>query len=554
MLIRRALQLRIRVLALGFLLAMAGCGGDSSGGRLRVQADAVETDAAQVGEDTGVVMNAPDNASPVASDDVIAIEEGATVVIDVLANDRDPDGDVLRVKMLSGPGKGKLDAKLRYTAPSNYNGYDEFRYQVSDPHGAAATATVRITVYEKSASGAPLVQLPRTSIAAADLAVIINDNDAVSRSVGAYYASQRKIPPQNVIHIKLPNVGAVLDPDDFAPLLAQVERALPAGIQAYALTWTRPFRVGCMSITSAFGLGGYDDQYCNTSKDKCSTTASVATYDADTTRPYDDLGVRPTMMLAGVNERDVRALIDRGIAADNSFPPGTGYLVRTNDVPRSVRYFDFLFANSQWRNNRSLNIIYVNNANGRARNTLRNKTDVMFYFTGLKKVPAIKTNTYRPGAVADHLTSASGNLTGISDQMSALRWLEAGLTASYGTVIEPCNYLPKFPQVSVLISHYYRGNTLLEAYWKSVHWPGEGVFVGEPLAAPWGRSFIRFENGALTIRSTLLKPRQQYVIVAADDPDGPFEVVLDNIKIEQYQMTTLTVPKADRAVYKLLLQ
>ena len=25
----------------------------------------------------------------------------------------------------------------------------------------------------------------------------------------------------------------------------------------------------------------------------------------------------------------------------------------------------------------------------------------------------------------------------------------------------------------------------LAAYWKSVEWPGQGVFIGEPLAAPF---------------------------------------------------------------------
>jgi uncharacterized protein (TIGR03790 family) len=69
--------------------------------------------------------------------------------------------------------------------------------------------------------------------------------------------------------------------------------------------------------------------------------------------------------------------------------------------------------------------------------------------------------------------------------MSALRWLEAGATGSYGTVREPCAYPQKFPDAAVLIRRYTRGETLIEAYWKSVSSPGEGVFIGEPLAAPW---------------------------------------------------------------------
>jgi uncharacterized protein (TIGR03790 family) len=69
--------------------------------------------------------------------------------------------------------------------------------------------------------------------------------------------------------------------------------------------------------------------------------------------------------------------------------------------------------------------------------------------------------------------------------MSALRWLEAGATASYGTVVEPCNFTAKFPQPALAITRYTRGETVLEAYWKSVMMPGQGVFVGEPLAAPF---------------------------------------------------------------------
>jgi hypothetical protein len=37
----------------------------------------------------------------------------------------------------------------------------------------------------------------------------------------------------------------------------------------------------------------------------------------------------------------------------------------------------------------------------------------------------------------------------------------------------------------VLLKHYLRGDTLLEAYWKSVEMPGQGLFIGEPLARPY---------------------------------------------------------------------
>ena len=71
--------------------------------------------------------------------------------------------------------------------------------------------------------------------------------------------------------------------------------------------------------------------------------------------------------------------------------------------------------------------------------------------------------------------------------MSALRWLEAGATGSYGAVVEPCNFPQKFPNPVIAIGRYLQGETLIEAYWKSVAMPGQGVFIGEPLASPFRR-------------------------------------------------------------------
>jgi len=110
--------------------------------------------------------------------------------------------------------------------------------------------------------------------------------------------------------------------------------------------------------------------------------------------------------------------------------------------------------------------------------------DAIAYFTGAAKVEELARIRFRPGAVADHLTSIGGVLSG-GTQMSALAWLKQGATGSYGTVSEPCNLLGKFPSSAVFLEHYLRGDTLLEAYWKSVAMPGQGLFIGEPLARPY---------------------------------------------------------------------
>jgi len=66
-----------------------------------------------------------------------------------------------------------------------------------------------------------------------------------------------------------------------------------------------------------------------------------------------------------------------------------------------------------------------------------------------------------------------------------LSWIQAGATASYGTTSEPCAHLQKFPHPQALLLFYVQGATAIEAYWRSVQWPQQGLFVGEPLAAPF---------------------------------------------------------------------
>jgi hypothetical protein len=51
--------------------------------------------------------------------------------------------------------------------------------------------------------------------------------------------------------------------------------------------------------------------------------------------------------------------------------------------------------------------------------------------------------------VADTLTSFGGYILQDSGQTPLLAFLEAGASASYGTVVEPCNYTYKFPDPMV---------------------------------------------------------------------------------------------------------
>lgn len=309
------------------------------------------------------------------------------------------------------------------------------------------------------------------TLSANRLGVLYNVDDAASRQVALYYAAQRAVPSENVIGIHLPN-AQVMTPEAFTPVRTQALDKLPAAVQSLLLVWSKPYAVGCMSITSAFAAG-YRAAFCQPG---CAHTPSNPLYDAVGWLPADTVGWWPAMLLPSGDPTLARALILRGMTADNSKTPGTLYLIRTADEARNVRAATY--ADVELRLRHRLPIVHLSTP------ILGKVADTIGYFTGAARVAEVPLIQFRPGALADHLTSSGGVLEG-GHQMSAMAWIEGGATASYGSVSEPCNFPEKFPNVSVLFEHYTHGETALEAYWKSVEMPGQGLFIGEPLARPY---------------------------------------------------------------------
>jgi uncharacterized protein (TIGR03790 family) len=385
----------------------------------------------------------------------------------------------------------------------------------------------------------PSIQLPRTGISVDELALLINDNDPLSRETGAYYQRIRQIPEKNVIRLHFPAGKTALSVQEFEPIKAAIDRLTPNHIQAYAVAWTQPYRVGCMSMTSALAFG-FDEKYCPAT---CGPSAANPYFNTGSTYPFDDHKMRPAMMLAGERFDAVKALIDRGVAADRTFPEGTAYLLNTSDKARSVRAGQFGIAKAELGALLPIEEIEADSITGRQ--------DVLFYFTGLTQVPNLGTLKFLPGALADHLTSFGGQLTD-SKQMSSLRWLEAGATASYGTVTEPCNHPQKFPMPAVAIFHYLSGATAIEAYWKSVAWPGEGLFIGEPLARPFAPMMTK--TGEDTYHLNLVSPKKTvWRIEQSDSIMGPFQPLTRGLPVVAGKNTLrIAIPSGTKAYIRLV--
>ena len=126
----------------------------------------------------------PVNDAPVAVDDAAETDEDASVIIPVLVNDTDADGDELTVTEVGDPANGTVvfDAgtgEVTYTPNADYNGPDSFTYTIGDGEGATSTATVNVTVTPVSD---PPVAVDDAGVTDEDVPVIIpvvsNDMDA----------------------------------------------------------------------------------------------------------------------------------------------------------------------------------------------------------------------------------------------------------------------------------------------------------------------------------------------------------------------------------------
>jgi hypothetical protein len=103
-----------------------------------------------LGEATGTdLLFFTANRPPVAVDDLFQVIPGSTIVLEVLANDSDPDGDPLELSDFSKPrpaNDGKLwheGNRLLFRANPRFSG-TRFSYTIHDGHDGFATATVTL--------------------------------------------------------------------------------------------------------------------------------------------------------------------------------------------------------------------------------------------------------------------------------------------------------------------------------------------------------------------------------------------------------------------------
>jgi uncharacterized protein (TIGR03790 family) len=359
-----------------------------------------------------------------------------------------------------------------------------------------------------------------------NVVVVVNQNSTNSVELGNYYCEKRQVPPQNLLRVDWPlgNVFWSLQSlTNFLlnPLLTMLsDRQLTNQIDYVVLSMDLPYNVsqggddttsGVNSTTSTLFYGFKPDGPAMSDTVSCNlpdvSSNSYAGSEAIFRLAPPLTATAPpflAMMVTSSNLAEAKAIIDRGVRSDATFPVQPVVLAKTFDIYRNIRYlsFDDAIFNTRLRESYSMYRTYSDSPSS--------TTNILGYETGLGQF-SIRPNTFLPGAMADSLTSYAGMLYEPNDnQTTLLAFLNAGATGSYGTIIEPCAYFEKFPSPQ---TYFYqaRGFTLAECYYQAVTNPYQGLLVGEPLAAPFAQpaasSWLGLATNALLVGSTNLAVR-----------------------------------------------
>ena len=327
--------------------------------------------------------------------------------------------------------------------------------------------------------------------------VVVNQNSTNSVQLGNDYCEQRGVPAQNVLRMTNWTGGSInWSPTDFQnqllnPLLAMVaSRGLTNQAQFVLLSMDIPYRVtdgnNENSTTAVLFYGFKTNTVFPGGPNSCSLPDNTSNSYAYSELPFSQATPNTAstnsflaIMLTDTNLAAAENTLSRSVAADSSYPTQTVYLAKTDDSARNVRFVEF--DNSVFENQ-----VAGNDAVTRIDTDSTAFTNLFGLQTGLANY-SFYTNAFVPGALGDTLTSYAGFILEDSGQTPTLAFLEAGASGSYGTVVEPCNYTQKFPDP---VDYFYqtRGFSLVEAYYQSVLNPFQGLFVGEPLAAPYAHS------------------------------------------------------------------
>lgn len=161
------------------------------------------------------VLVTPVNDPVVAIDDTVRAEGGVPVEFNVLLNDEDIDGDILRASRLSSPQGGELNLSAegagRFVPDDGFVGMATFRYEACDPEVCdAAVVTIEVTAPAPLPPiGDPAApDLPQ--LATRDVSPPLTSRPVITPSIGLSLAGNASWESLGVLLLPLAMLGVVM--------------------------------------------------------------------------------------------------------------------------------------------------------------------------------------------------------------------------------------------------------------------------------------------------------------------------------------------------------
>lgn len=338
-----------------------------------------------------------------------------------------------------------------------------------------------------------------------ELAVIANEESSNSVYIAHEYCRLRKIPKINIVRVSIKQDGnkfpVSLSADSFTELVWDKvsselrDRGLEGRISGWIYSVDIPTTVSSSPDVSITGLtfvknelprgndiikGGYyrSAYYGGPMQSGRLLTAKSFSY----AMRYSMASEKPllSMMLGYTGERgnsvsEVKSYLERGLAADSTFPDGKVYFVTNSDVRTTCRLWQLDGALKKLEECNIETVVQSGYPSA--------EEDVLGIWVGQADIKEKLNCEYMPGAMVDNLTSFGAAFQN-SAQTKLSEFLRAGASLACGTVTEPYAIWRKFP-TAFFWYFYQSGCSAIEAFYQSTYCPLQQLFVGDPLTAPW---------------------------------------------------------------------
>lgn len=345
---------------------------------------------------------------------------------------------------------------------------------------------------------------PSRALGPHEVLLLVNGRSDDSITVANHYIQIRRIPPENVVRVDLPDslwqaeaecTAAQFTTNIWIPATRAIaERGLSDRILAWAYSADFPVRVRGTPAMSVHGLTWTHNEMPPSGVVVSGMYGSAlfrgpASPGGRTLKPASldnlamSLGRRmpvPAMSLTHTGARglpvgEAVGLLAVGAKADGTRPQDPILILTNSDVRSRCRAWQF---EEVCRELAAMNV--KAEILPAALPAPRRAAGLMM---GLAGPEPARLASFAPGAMAEHLTSF-GAIFHTPDQTKLTAWLKAGAASSAGTVTEPFSLWTKFPAARFFV-HYAAGCSLLESYAESVASPMQLHLVGDPLLKPW---------------------------------------------------------------------